>query len=92
MTRRSAQPTFLFPEGAKFTDKVILHGRARRHKVTDFAGPLSIKTVVSGAVGWTVGGREYIVDTRSFLVLRDGEKYSMDFDVPQVMETACVFF
>jgi hypothetical protein len=48
--------------------------------------------VVSVAVGWTVGGREYIVDTRSFLVLRDGEKYSMDFDVPQVMETACVFF
>src|SRR5262245_302461 len=93
MTTRSAKPTYLFPEGAKFrTDNAVLHGRARRYKVTDFPGPLSIKTVVSGAVGWTVGGREYIVDNTSFLVLGAGEKYSMDFDAPQVMETACIFF
>jgi len=93
MIRRRTQPTYLFPEGAKFSlDNVVLHARGRRHNVTDFAGPLSIKTVVNGSVGWTVGGREYMVDNTSFLVLGDDEKYSMDFDVPQIMETACVFF
>jgi AraC family transcriptional regulator len=93
MTRPAAQPTYLFPEGRKFNiDNIVLHARGKRHKVTDFAGPLSMKTVVNGSVGWTVGGREYMVDNTSFLVLGNGEKYSMDFDVPQTMETACVFF
>jgi AraC family transcriptional regulator len=93
MTRPAAQPTYLFPLGTKFSaDNLVLHARGRRHKVTDFAGPLSIKTVVTGAVGWNVGGRDFVVDPTSFLVLGDGEKYSMDLDAPQVMETACIFF
>ena len=70
----------------------MLHARARRHKVDDFAGTLSIKTVVNGTVTWKARGRELAVDPHSFLVLGDGEKYSMDIDSPHAVETACIFF
>jgi AraC-like DNA-binding protein len=94
MAQARARPVqFLFPDGARFgADNVILHAQARRHQVTEFAGPLSIKTVLSGAVTWTVGRRALVVDPTSFLVLGDGEKYSMDVDEPHPVETACAFF
>jgi AraC family transcriptional regulator len=94
MTQARARPVqFLFPDGARLgEDNVILHAQARRHQVTEFAGPLSIKTVLSGAVTWTVGGHALVVDPTSFLVLGDGERYSMRMDEPRPMETACAFF
>jgi AraC-like DNA-binding protein len=83
----------LFPLGSQFgVDNLVLHGEARKHKVIAFAGPLSIKTVVRGAVSWIVDNREFLVDPSSFLVLGDGEKYDMDVDVPTPVETACIFF
>ena len=84
---------YLFPEGARFgDDNVMLHARARRHQVDDFAGPLSIKTVVRGEVSWRVKGQDLPVDAASFLVLADGEPYAMDLDAPRPVETACAFF
>jgi AraC family transcriptional regulator len=53
---------------------------------------LSIKTVVRGSVSWSVDNRELVVDPNSFLVLGDGEKYSMDMDETAPVETACIFF
>ncbi len=50
------------------------------------------KTVVHGAVPWIVGGRPLVVDPGSFLVLGEGDKYSMDVDAPHAIETACAFF
>jgi AraC-like DNA-binding protein len=86
-------PRYLFPDGARFgSDNIVLHARAKRHTVSGFPGPLSIKTVVHGAVPWIVGGRPLVVDPSSFLVLGDGETYSMDFESPYAMETACAFF
>jgi hypothetical protein len=64
---------YLFPIGSQVgVDNLVLHAVGRRHKVSDFPGPLSIKTVVRGAVSWIVGGREPVVDPISFL-LGDGE-------------------
>jgi AraC family transcriptional regulator len=63
-----------------------------RHTVADFPGPLSIKSVVEGQVAWIVDGRNLVVDSRSFLVLSDGQKYSMDVDTPEPIETCCAFF
>jgi AraC family transcriptional regulator len=84
---------YLFPEGAQFgVDHVVLHASSRRHRVDGFAGPLSIKTVVRGTVAWTVGGRDLVLDPGGFLVLGRGERYSMNIDSPQPVETACVFF
>jgi len=71
MNRR---PPYLFPDGAQIGDaNVVLHARAKQHRVSNYAGPLSIKTVLSGRVAWIVGGRELVVDRSSFLVLSDGE-------------------
>ena len=46
------QPQYLFPAGAQFgSDNLVLRATARRHVVTEFAGPLSIKSVERGR--WT---------------------------------------
>src|SRR6266542_3891830 len=84
---------YLFPAGARLgTDNVVLQARSRRHDVEDYAGPLSIKTVLDGEVAWIVGGRELVVDRSSFLIISAGEKYSMHIDEPKPVETCCVFF
>jgi AraC-like DNA-binding protein len=60
--------------------------------VREFPGPLSIKSVVEGRVRWRTGGREIAVDEGSFLILNDGEPYSIDIDSATPVETCCVFF
>jgi AraC family transcriptional regulator len=70
----------------------ILRATARRHDVRNFAGPLSIKSVIDGAVSWKMGRREVAVDERSFLILNDGEPYSMEIDSIRPVTTCCVFF
>jgi AraC-like DNA-binding protein len=90
---RKRPPQYLFPAGAALgNDNLVLHASACRHTVNDFAGPLSIKSVIRGEVGWTVGGRHLIVDPGTFLVLQSGERYSMDIDSIRPVETCCVFF
>jgi len=70
----------------------ILRATARRHDVRNFAGPLSIKAVIDGTVSWKMGRREVAVDERSFLILNDGEPYSMELDSVKPVTTCCVFF
>lgn len=70
----------------------VLVARSRRHSVKNFPGPLSIKTVCEGKVAWQVDRREIWVDDSSFLVLNDGEPYSMEIDAPEPVSTCCVFF
>lgn len=92
MARVSRAP-YLFPEGSVLgVNNAVLNARARVHRVDNYAGPLSIKTVISGQVGWHVGGRELIVDSSSFLVLAEGERYSMNINAARPMESCCVFF
>jgi AraC family transcriptional regulator len=86
-------PRYLFPADTRMgRDNLVLHAAARRHTVNDFAGPLSIKAVIRGEVHWMVGGRSLPVDVNTFLVLGDGQRYSMDIDSPTPVETCCVFF
>ena len=83
----------LFPAGARLGEhNLVLHATARRHSVHEYAGPLSIKTVLRGRVSWVVDGRELVVDPTSFLVLAAGEPYSMNIDAPKPVETCCAFF
>lgn len=90
--RWEAMP-FLFPEAARLgEDNVLLHARAKRHRVDGFAGPLSIKTVLEGRVTWTIAGRGLVVDPSSFLIVSADEKYSMDIDELKPVETCCAFF
>lgn len=93
MNRAKQLPQYLFPNGSQFgPDNLVLHATARRHVVNEFAGPLSIKSVIRGEVHWTVGGRNLLVDPNTFLVLDDGQRYSMSIDAEKPVETCCVFF
>lgn len=83
----------LFPAGARLGEhNLILHARARRHAVESYSGPSSVKTVLHGRVSWIVRGRQLVVDPSSFLVLAEGEQYSMNIDEPMPVETCCPFF
>src|ERR1700690_2275346 len=87
------QAPYLFPTGACLgEDNVLLHARAKRHRVENYAGPLSIKTVLAGRVAWVIAGRELVVDQSSFLIVPAGEKYSMNIEAPAPVETCCAFF
>ncbi len=92
--QRTVRPAqYLFPDGAQFgLDNLVLHAVGKRHVVNEFPGPLSIKSVIDGQVTWIVEGRNLVVDRDSFLVLNDGQRYSMNLDVPRPMETCCAFF
>jgi AraC-like DNA-binding protein len=84
---------YLFPSGCRLgADNLVLRARARHHRVDGFAGPLSIKTVVAGEVAWIINGRQLVVDPSSFLIIPDGEKYSMNIAAEKPVETCCVFF
>jgi len=93
MNRPASPVQYLFPAEARFhEDNLVLHARARRHVVINFAGPNSIKAVMRGEVEWRLGGQGLTVDENSFLFLSHGERYSMNIDTPRAVETCCAFF
>ena len=71
---------------------LVLRASARAHHVKDYPGPLSIKTVVKGQVAWRHNRRSLAVAQDSFLVLSDGEPYSLDIEAREPVHTCCVFF
>jgi AraC family transcriptional regulator len=70
----------------------IVGGIASRYEVRDYAGPLSLKTVVSGGASWETASGRFDVAPGSALVLNDGEEYSICIDALQPVETFCIFF
>ena len=71
---------------------VVLSARARRHEVSGFPGPLSVKSVVRGEALWRVGGKAFTVDATSCLIVDRDEPYDMRIDALQPVETFVVFF
>ena len=71
---------------------MVLRGRGRRHWVREFPGPLSIKTVERGFGVWTTEEGRFRVDESSFLVLNEGQPYSLEIESRETVETCCVFF
>ena len=93
MDSRASRAPYLFPAGARLgADNAVLQAKANRHTVENYAGPLSIKTVISGEVAWIIGGRELVVNRSSLLVVNAGDRYSMNIDALRPVETCCVFF
>ncbi|SRR6266568_217277 len=71
---------------------VILWGRGRSHHVHDFAGPLSIKSVVRGSAVWRTGAGRVAIGAATYMVVNDAEPYSIDIESEDPVETFCVFF
>ena len=70
----------------------VLRGRGRRHYVREFPGPLSIKTVQRGTGRWKTAEGEFVLDGSSFLLVNEGQPYSLTIESRQPVETCCVFF
>src|ERR1700683_4849930 len=73
-------------------ENAILSGTSSRHYVPDYETPLSIKTVAAGSVAWETPGRRYVVHENTYLVLNDGQRYSMTMDSHAPSTTFCIFF
>jgi len=74
-------------------ENAVLWGRGNReYYVRDFPGPLSIKAVLRGHAEWRVGKSRFEVDAGSFVILNDGQPYSMRIEPGPAVETFCVFF
>jgi AraC family transcriptional regulator len=80
------------PEGMLGSVHAIYSGRSRRHVVENYAGPLSVKTMISGAAFWHTEAGAQRVQPSSFLVLNRGTKYTLEMKSPEPSHTFVLFF
>lgn len=73
-------------------DHALLRARSRCHEVRNFAGPLSIKTVLAGSATWRTGGRAVMLTSGRYVAIQEGQPYDIEVDSTQTVETFCVFF
>jgi len=69
----------------------ILHEKGRQHH-WEGAGALSIKSFYHGQAFYNVGTGCHAVNDDSYLVLNQGQPYSITIDAPQPLESFCIFF
>lgn len=69
----------------------ILHERGRRHH-WEGAGLLSIKTFSRGRALYGSGPGLHAVGEDSYLILNDGQPYSITIDAERPVESFCIFF
>ncbi len=90
---KAARPLSINPPGSSLgSENAVLMGTARQYHVPEFEGCLSIKTVVDGAGLWKTAGREFVVRENSYLVVNDGQPYTLTIDSAQNVTTFCIFF
>ena len=70
----------------------IYSGRSKRHLVENYVGPLSVKTMVSGAAFWHTEAGAQRVKPSSFLVLNKGTKYTLEMNSRDPSCTFVLFF
>ncbi|MCM3869372.1 MAG: AraC family transcriptional regulator [Pyrinomonadaceae bacterium] len=69
----------------------VLHERGFQHHWQG-VGPLSIKCFFQGRAFYDVGVGRYAVDDSSYLILNDGQTYSVDIESENEIESFCIFF
>ncbi|RIK36845.1 MAG: AraC family transcriptional regulator [Chloroflexi bacterium] len=69
----------------------ILHAHSRHHYWSG-AGALSIKSFTQGQAYYEVGAARFLVDEHAYLVLNQGQEYTITVDTPTAMESFCIFF
>ena len=70
----------------------MLNGRSHYYVTPEVEGTLSIKSVLSGAGAWITPERRYELREGIYLVLNQGQRYSVDIRSRETVETFCVFF
>lgn len=74
-----------------FESNFIIHARAKQYHWAGL-GALSIKTFHGGKAVYDVGCGKHLVDENSYLVLNQGQSYSLTIDSRIETESFCVFF
>src|ERR1044071_1231326 len=74
------------------SENAILSGTNRRYHVPDYEGCLSVKSVVAGTATWEAGGRRFVVNENSYLILNDRQRYTVTIDAAREVTTFCLFF
>ncbi len=83
------------PKGRELSGcSAVLNGHGTRYEVSGYRTTLSLKSVVRGAARYRTRQGEYLVTPDSYLVLNDGQIYSMEFEGGGRIETEtlCPFF
>jgi len=72
----------------------VLNGRGTNYEVNDYRTTLSLKSVVRGAARYRTPQGHYLLTPDSFLILNDGQRYSLEFEGHGRIrtETLCPFF
>ncbi len=70
----------------------VLQERAQRYQAHSPAGALSIKCMFGGAAHYETRLGRYRVDDGHYLLLNHGTSYTIAIDVPQPLESFCIFF
>ncbi len=70
----------------------MLHGIATRYNVENYRTTLSVKAVARGAALYTTPQARHLVTEDCFLILNEGQQYSLEFQWPSSTETICPFF
>ncbi len=80
-----------YPAGASWEDgSFILSERSRRHRWQG-VGQLSIKSFPVGQAYYSVGSARYLLDSRAYLVLNEGQSYAIEVAADTPVESFCVF-
>ncbi|MCX6045593.1 MAG: AraC family transcriptional regulator [Chloroflexi bacterium] len=69
----------------------ILAARSRQHTWSG-EGALSLKTFSQGQAYYTVGAQRYLVDESNYLILNQGQTYTITVDAPTPLTSFCLFF
>ncbi len=88
--------TYRFAINPPWTDlphcSAVLHGLPRDYAVSDYQTTLSIKWVAHGSAWYTTPQGRYRIGPDTFLLLNDGQRYSMEVEASSNTETFCPFF
>jgi AraC family transcriptional regulator len=85
----------LNPRGRELPDcSAVLNGHGTHYEVNDYRTTLSLKSVVRGAARYHTPQGHYLLTPDSFLILNDGQRYSLEFEGHGGVqtETLCPFF
>ena len=73
-------------------EHAILSDTGRWYHVPDFKSPLSIKSVLQGSAMWQIESQRFVVHEGMYVVVNDGQKYTITIDSSEPVTTFCVFF
>lgn len=74
------------------TGNWVLHARANEHYHDEPAGALSVKCMFGGRAIYEAGGGRFAVDESRYLVLNEGQPYTVHIHSPTPVESFCLFF